>query len=399
MKFKWFWPFLKKLVLINLYRQTAAPNELAGLNLQKEVQPMPHKYQNIQTLFQQVISAGHAMALYKLPGSEVCCMLTGKVSEVSRFPAGKDGFIIFPFNTQKEGFFLAADKKYEFQVGNLCAPELNFYQSAGKDLRFADEGAYCHMVNKALEAINHSHLQKVVLSRAKEIELAPGFNVVRFFSVLAKNYGNAFVYLFSAPQTGTWLGASPELLIEKKTDNIRTMALAGTIRNNGIKAAENTFTDKEQNEQQLVTDYILDILKKYSDEITVSGPEIKAAGNISHLITNFKALLKPAETGYFTGFIKSLHPTPAVCGIPKEKALDFILENEGYDRTFYSGYLGPVTKTGDADFFVNLRCMQLLEKTAVLYAGAGIVKGSDPQKEWQETAHKMNTLLQYLPQK
>lgn len=359
---------------------------------------MAQQVKNIQTQLQQAINAGHGVVLYKLPGEEVCCMRTGPLKPVSLIPANEDGFIISPFNKQKTTYFLEAADKTEVPVSKLDFNIPGFYSSVEKNIRSATEKAYCDLVQEALLHIQNKQLKKVVLSRAKEIKLNAEFNVIQFFSVLANSYKNAFVYLFSAPQTGTWVGASPELLIEKKGNNIRTMALAGTIRNNEKNKEANTgFTNKELNEQQLVTDYIFNVLENYTDEITVNGPEIKAAGNISHLITNFKAFLKTAKNQCFPELTASLHPTPAVCGIPKEKALDFILENEGYDRDFYSGYLGPVHQNGDADIFVNLRCMQLFENTAVLYAGAGIVEGSVPQKEWQETAHKMNTLLQYLP--
>jgi isochorismate synthase len=359
---------------------------------------MAQKDQNIQNLLLQAISEGQGLVLYKLPGEEVCSMLTGPLKPVSSLPANEDGFIVSPFNKQKTAYFLKTENTTEFTVIKIPENDAGFYYSEEKKIKYSTENEFCDLVQEALLQIKKENLQKVVLSRAKGFELGPEFNVTQFFSVLANNYKNAFVYLFSAPQTGTWIGASPELLIEKKGNNIRTMALAGTIRNTEKnKETETAFTSKEINEQQLVTDYILEVLKKYADEIAVNGPEIKAAGNISHLITNFKASIKKAENQCFPEIIQALHPTPAVCGIPKEKALNFILENEGYDRAFYSGYLGPISNNGDADIFVNLRCMQLFEKTAVLYAGAGIVEGSEPQKEWLETAQKMNTLLQYLP--
>ena len=91
-----------------------------------------------------------------------------------------------------------------------------------------------------------------------------------------------------------------------------------------------------------------------------------------------------------------LHPTSAVCGLPKEPALQFILENEGFDRSYYSGFLGPVNSATGTHLYVNLRCMELLEKEAILYAGAGITAESNPEKEWQETQHKMQTMRRVL---
>jgi isochorismate synthase len=100
-------------------------------------------------------------------------------------------------------------------------------------------------------------------------------------------------------------------------------------------------------------------------------------------------------------FLYLLHPTPAVCGLPKNEALSFILEHEIHNREFYSGFLGPVNMTSgrgrnSSSLYVNLRCMKLRENTAILYAGCGITVESEPEKEWQETELKANTLLSVI---
>jgi isochorismate synthase len=94
--------------------------------------------------------------------------------------------------------------------------------------------------------------------------------------------------------------------------------------------------------------------------------------------------------------LQLLHPTSAVCGMPKEESLAFILMNEGYNREFYSGFLGQVNFRDETHIFVNLRCMQIFDTSAYLYAGGGITAHSQPQKEWQETIYKMQTLLNVL---
>jgi isochorismate synthase len=97
-----------------------------------------------------------------------------------------------------------------------------------------------------------------------------------------------------------------------------------------------------------------------------------------------------------TDMLALLHPTSAVCGLPKEPATVFIRQQEGYDRSYYSGFLGPVQVDGESHIFVNLRCMQLFEDTALLYAGAGITADSEPDKEWQETKLKMDTMREII---
>ena len=116
-----------------------------------------------------------------------------------------------------------------------------------------------------------------------------------------------------------------------------------------------------------------------------------------HLRTDFKVDLKEVDFPTLgTDMLQLLHPTSAVCGLPKEPALRFIIANEGYKRSYYSGFLGPVNSEVGTHLFVNLRCMQLLKTEAVLYAGAGITCESSPEKEWQETQHKMQTMGKIL---
>ncbi len=94
--------------------------------------------------------------------------------------------------------------------------------------------------------------------------------------------------------------------------------------------------------------------------------------------------------------LKRLHPTPAVCGLPKEKAYRFIQENEGYDRQYYSGFIGWLEPEGKSDLYVNLRCMNILSDRLVLYAGSGLLLSSEPESEWQETEAKMQTMRRLL---
>ena len=91
--------------------------------------------------------------------------------------------------------------------------------------------------------------------------------------------------------------------------------------------------------------------------------------------------------------LELLHPTSAVCGMPKEPSKDFILENEDFDREYFSGFLGPVNVLDETSIFVNLRCMKLMTNAVKLFAGAGIISNSNPEKEWIETENKMDTLL------
>jgi isochorismate synthase len=128
-----------------------------------------------------------------------------------------------------------------------------------------------------------------------------------------------------------------------------------------------------------------------------TGPRTIAAGNVVHLQTDFRVDLPRAELMALANrVLHELHPTSAVCGMPKDKALSFILQHEGYDRSFYSGFLGPVHIDGQSHLYVNLRCMQLGQNVAYLYVGGGVTADSCADAEWRETELKAGTLLAVL---
>jgi len=136
----------------------------------------------------------------------------------------------------------------------------------------------------------------------------------------------------------------------------------------------------------------------------MSSTESIRAGMLWHLKTTITGALDSGNS--LKQIIEDLHPTPAVCGLPKEAAQDFILSMENYDRKYYTGFLGELniealdvsTKNVDSKttLYVNLRCMELTEKEAFIYVGGGITEASDPEKEWQETEDKSLTMLQVL---
>ena len=115
------------------------------------------------------------------------------------------------------------------------------------------------------------------------------------------------------------------------------------------------------------------------------------------LKTDFLFQLK--ETGFLGDLLKELHPTPAVCGLPKDKAYQFITEHEGYDRRYYSGYVGWIDPEGHTDIYVNLRCMEIRSTETKLYAGGGILPSSEVRSEWKETGEKMKTMMSLIPVK
>jgi isochorismate synthase len=254
------------------------------------------------------------------------------------------------------------------------------------------------LVAKGIEAILENEFQKVVLSRKEIIDLLD-FDLVATFKNLVQLYPATFVYCFCHPKIGIWMGATPEQLLKVEGNVFETMALAGTQKNTGYK--EVVWRNKEQQEQQFVTDYIVSELNKVSKSILVSEPYSIKAGSIWHIKTDISGQLNSVQN--LKEVVGLLHPTPAVCGLPKLESKQFILDNENYNRTFYTGYLGELNSSSSldktsSDLFVNLRCMEIVigskgEMTkANLFMGCGITKDSIPEKEWEESVNKSMTM-------
>lgn len=262
---------------------------------------------------------------------------------------------------------------------------------------------FINLVDQSIRAIRQGAFKKVVPSRCEFVPLSEKFNPADTFESLCSLYPHAFVSLLAVPELGVWLGASPEILVHTFLQNnaryFRTIALAGTQRldeSNGLRNA--AWRIKEIEEQAMVSRYIINCFKKIRlRDFDEDGPKTVAAGNLLHLRTDFTVDMDQVnfpELG--SVMLKLLHPTSAVCGLPKETSLHFLKNNESYKRELFAGFLGPVNIKDEVNIFVNLRCMQLIREGALLYAGAGVTADSDPEKEWQETAMKMQTLQQVL---
>src|SRR5690606_28990981 len=211
-------------------------------------------------------------------------------------------------------------------------------------------------------------------SRCEAISVS-NFDLVNSFKLLVQFYPTAFKYCAFHPEIGLWMGATPEQLLKVRDISIQTVALAGTKTKDKI---DEDWGEKEKVEQQLVTDFILESLEPFIAEKSVSKPYTHQAGNLLHIKTDISAQLK--DKSQLVEVLNVLHPTPAVCGFPKENAKDFILENEGYNREFYAGFLGELNyeaeniESNNSDLFVNLRCMKIENNIANIYVGCGITK-------------------------
>ncbi|WP_348822940.1 isochorismate synthase [Flavobacterium aestuarii] len=282
-------------------------------------------------------------------------------------------------------------ENFVFESKDIEEIERDFTSSAETDKRNFEL-----LVAKGIKAIQNEEFKKVVLSRRETVVLSD-FDLVKVFQKLVQLYPATFVYCFFHPKIGIWMGATPEQLLKADNDMFKTMALAGTQKDTGFEIV--TWKDKEKQEQQFVADFIVSELNKVSESILVSEPYSMKAGSIWHIKTDISGRLTSVQN--LKEVINLLHPTPAVCGLPKEKAKQYILDNENYERTFYSGYLGELNRSSvsdktSSDLFVNLRSMQIKDGKAILYMGCGITKDSIPEKEWEESVNKSMTMKRVL---
>jgi isochorismate synthase len=293
----------------------------------------------------------------------------------------------------------------ELSSNSLKVPVNEKRQINDNEVKGNEHLRFTNIVEKGISAIRAGEMQKVVLSRTKEIILDNDFEVFEAFDKLCSTYPNAFVSVVSLPHLGIILmGASPERLVSQDKNGIfRTMALAATqsaFDKDGqpIVPSEAMWRQKEIEEQSLVCRYIINCFKKIRlREYDEEGPKTTIAGNLMHLQTDFIVDTQFVNFPQLASvMLELLHPTSAVCGMPKTPATQFILENEGYDREFYSGFLGPINIDQESHIFVNLRTMKLQKKMATLYAGCGITADSNPEKEWLETEMKCQTLLDII---
>jgi len=248
---------------------------------------------------------------------------------------------------------------------------------------------YLNKLKDVIQVIKENNLPKLVLSRRKIFTDFNEINLEESFKNLCKTYPNAFRYIFIKGENA-WIGAFSEVLgkFNKTTHEFETMSLAGTI------PVSESWTEKEIEEQKPVSSYIRNVLENFSinSEIQESETYDHISGNIKHLRTDFKLKINPED---LDSIIEELHPTPAVCGIPKDFCKEKIEQFEKFPRELYAGFIRIETEDF-IQYFVNLRCAKLFSDSVHLFVGGGITAQSNPQKEWIETELKSEAVLKNL---
>ena len=360
-----------------------------------------------------------AFALYRLPYEDHFTIVEQTDGEPVSLSScaelnGQSGFVVAPFHlTEKEPLLLIrADRVETVEMGtkspmgpiSLISPiePISSPKSSPQALRAAYHIDFANY---------HAHLlsgdfKKIVLARSATIEATPR-NVFDLFRDACQRYPRMFIGLVSAPKCGTWLAATPEILLSNNGSQWQTMALAGTMKleGDGLNGeGENVmWSTKNIQEQRYVATYITECLEQFTTDFNEYGPYTTRAGNLVHLRSDFTFSLPDEQ--HLGDVLRTLHPTPAVCGLPKRQTFDFILHNEHSPRRYYSGFMGPLllqTSTQlpnpsgrglpSTHLYVSLRCMEIFSDGYQLYAGGGLLNDSAEEQEWQETEAKMETM-------
>jgi menaquinone-specific isochorismate synthase len=264
-----------------------------------------------------------------------------------------------------------------------------------------ETGDYRAAVAQALERIGAGEFAKIVLARAIDLATPQPLHPLRVLNGLRQRFPECYAFSLANGRGQSFIGASPERLVRVSKGVLETEALAGSIRR-GAGASEDAAlgasllqSEKDRREQRLV-------LETITDRLTHLGlkPEfppqagLRKLANVQHLHTPVRAVL--GDEVRLLAAVGWLHPTPAVGGTPADAAIPRIRGLEGFSRGLYGGAIGWVNARGGGEFFVGIRSALVDGARARMYAGAGIVAGSNPEKEFAETELKLKAMLDAL---
>ncbi len=285
-------------------------------------------------------------------------------------------------------------KNFSFAAASMSVGSPSLFQKH-------ETGDYRAAVARALERIASGEFQKIVLARALDVSARAPLHPLRLLNGLRQRFPDCYSFSLADGAGHSLIGASPERLVRVSQGVLETEALAGSARR-GAGASEDAAlaagllaSEKDRHEQRLVLDSIVRRLAPLGLRLEFAEqPGVRRLANVQHLHTPVRAAL-PEDVRLLEALAR-LHPTPAVGGSPRASAVACIRELEGFPRGLYAGALGWVNARGGGEFFVGIRSALVHGATARVYAGAGIVAGSTPEKEFAETELKFNAILDAL---
>ncbi len=349
-------------------------------------------------------------AYYRLPYSQYYTHLTqiqGAPVELHSLADlnSQSGFVIAPFvpSVAEPIVLLHPDKITNHAIQ---AAEASAYALVSKT---DDRTTYSRDFERFHAQLANGTFSKIVLARCQERTYETSVDAKRLFVKACKRYPRMFIVLVSTAKSGTWLMATPEILLRADGTRWYTMALAGTMKLTGYRLGFDdppskelrkteeqmpTWSDKNIQEQRYVSTYIARNLSRFAKNITEQGPYTVRAADLVHLRSDFAFDLRDGNK--IGELLETLHPTPAVCGLPKQPSRRFIIANEHHPRSYYSGFAGWLNPAGRTFLYVSLRCMRIRDRQCLLFAGGGLLPDSTEEQEWEETEAKMETMKRLL---
>lgn len=348
-----------------------------------------------------------AYAIYRLPYADEATLIQQTEGEPAELLSctelnGKSGFVVAPFQitVQQPILLIRPDKVEKIEVRCKWQEVRGEWQEVrGEEPEVRDEKREVSSTYAIDFANYHSQLEaetfrKIVLARCANEKAPDNLDVMALFHKACALYPRLFIALVYTEKSGCWLTATPEILLDGDGTHWRTVALAGTMKLEGdqLNGEGETlkWSTKNIQEQRIVATYITECLEQFTGDFREEGPRTVRAANLVHLRSDFTFTLPDAD--HLGDLLNTLHPTPAVCGLPKNEAFQFIVSNEHTPRRYYSGFMGPLNSPLTTHLYVSLRCMNIEGDICHLYAGGGLLKDSTEEQEWAETEAKLETM-------
>lgn len=380
-------------------------NDVDGYRMCRNLYDGLKNYLTLQAFFEKMNTDLNLQAMsfvfYRLPGetSYTFVAQNSRCQYVDGWNITKDskGVLIVPFETNNQYPMIMIHP--DFKEKGKCI--IGHRHDSRKTLRkIADDSeyqfeSYKRGFSKCVDALGKEKVKKIVYSRRLNIQTDGDVALMDLFLQICNVLPQSYVTLWYTPDTGLWIVATPETLLRKspRIADWETMALAGTCEWQGTMPSYDNWSKKNKEEHQYVVDFICHQLGDVThSKIRKSACYSSRAGNVVHLRTDISF---SAEPNVCVGtMLRALHPTPAVCGTPSDIAQYYIHQSESSPRKYYAGFSGPIGLDNQTALFVSLRCMEISENKATLYAGGGLLKESHLNDEWQETCRKMYAMEQ-----
>lgn len=339
-----------------------------------------------------------AYAIYRLPHEDHATLIKQTEGEPVELLSltelkGRQGFVVAPFEVNAEQPILVI----QGDETKVVLEEREKLEDDGERKKSAPSLHYSIDFANYHSQLENDTFQKIVLARCADEKLGENVEPMELFYRACSLYPRLFIALVETEKSGCWLTATPEILLDGKDSDWRTIALAGTMKLEGdqLNGEGETlrWSTKNIQEQRIVATYITECLEQFTGDFREEGPRTVRAANLVHLRSDFT--FKFDSQDYIGELLNTLHPTPAVCGLPKREVFQFIVKNEHTPRRYYSGFMGPLG-VRETHLYVSLRCMNIDGQNCHLYAGGGLLKDSTEEQEWQETEAKLETMRRIL---